>query len=193
MKCRAILITALRYDRCVAGVRLRSVMSSIIRRRSGLTADVALATGWSLVQRLVLATKPSHQESIPANSGAHPALVDLDNVFQAAAIGWGRLFLVRAIAAATIALMIMASSRVKSFLMWFRILRRLCPQPHSTTKMASPRVPLSGHLARRPSVFMCPISGSMALRRRRSFFSAGVRPRLHPEIRTRVVSTPWPR
>lgn len=59
--------------------------------------------------------------------------------------------------------------------------------------MASPRVPLSGHLARRPSVFMCPISGSMALRRRRSFFSTGVKSRLAPEIRTRVVSTPWPR
>ena len=71
------------------------------------------------------------------------------------------------------ALAIMASSRVKSFLIWFRILRRLCLQPEKTAKMASPQVPLSGHLARRPSVFMCPISGSMALRRRRSFFSAG--------------------
>jgi hypothetical protein len=49
-------------------------MSSIIRRRSGLTADVALAMGWSPVQRFVSATKPSHQEAIPANSGAHPAL-----------------------------------------------------------------------------------------------------------------------
>ena len=53
--------------------------------------------------------------------------------------------------------------------------------------------PLSGHLARRPSVFMCPISGSIALRRLRSFARSGVMPRLVPLIRTLVVSTPWPR
>ncbi|MDT8329393.1 MAG: hypothetical protein RQ750_18855, partial [Roseovarius sp.] len=41
--------------------------------RSGLTADVAFAMGWSPDQRLVSATKPSHQEAIPANSDAPPA------------------------------------------------------------------------------------------------------------------------
>lgn len=55
------------------GDRLRSVMSSIIRRRSGLTAGVASAMGWSPDLRLVSATKPSHQQAIPANSLNHPA------------------------------------------------------------------------------------------------------------------------
>ena len=57
----------------MAGDRLRSVISSIIRRRGGLTADVALAMGWSAVYRLVSAAKPSHEEVIPANSDARPA------------------------------------------------------------------------------------------------------------------------
>jgi hypothetical protein len=38
-------------------------------------------------------------------------------------------------------------------------------QPHSTAKRAPPVVPFSGHQVRRPSVFMWPIIGSMALRR----------------------------
>ena len=42
--------------------------------------------------------------------------------------------------------------------------RMLRPQAQSTAKMASPAAPLSGHRARRPSFFMWPISGSMALR-----------------------------
>jgi hypothetical protein len=37
--------------------------------------------GWSPVQRLVSATKPSHQEAIPANSGAHPALAGSFNPY----------------------------------------------------------------------------------------------------------------
>jgi hypothetical protein len=48
-------------------------MSSIMRRRSGLTAAVASAMGWSPGQGLVSATKPSHQEAIPANTHANPA------------------------------------------------------------------------------------------------------------------------
>ena len=71
-----------------------------------------------------------------------------------------------------------------------RIFRMLCPQPQRTAKTASPMVPLSGHRARRPSVFMWPISGSIALRHRSSRFSVGVRPRRVPLIRTRVVDTP---
>ncbi len=52
----------------------------------------------------------------------------------------------------------------------------LWPLPHRTAKIASPMVPFSGQRARRPSVFMWPISGSMALRRRRSAIILGVRP-----------------
>jgi hypothetical protein len=54
-------------------------------------------------------------------------------------------------------------------------------------------VPFKGHLARRPSVFMWPISASMALRRRRSAISFGVRPRRVPLIRKRILVSPWPR
>ena len=53
--------------------------------------------------------------------------------------------------------------------------------------------PFSEHRARRPSIFMWPISGSMALRRLSSFASSGVRPRRMPLIKTLVVLTPWPR
>jgi hypothetical protein len=52
--------------------------------------------------------------------------------------------------------------------------------------------PFSGQLARRPSAFMCPIFGPMALRRLRSSARSGVMPRLVPLIRTLAVSTPWP-
>jgi hypothetical protein len=38
----------------------------------------------------------------------------------------------------------------------------VCPQAQRTAKMASPTVPLSMHLLRRPSVFMWPVSASMA-------------------------------
>ena len=69
----------------------------------------------------------------------------------------------------------------------------LCPQAQRTAKTASPKVPFNGHLARRPSAFMCPISGSMPLRRFSSFASTGVSPRRVPLISTRVVPTPWPR
>ena len=43
--------------RNVAGDRLRSVMSRVIRRRNGLTAEVASAMGWSPDQRLVLSNE----------------------------------------------------------------------------------------------------------------------------------------
>lgn len=72
-----------------------------------------------------------------------------------------------------------------------RILRRLWPQAPSIAKTASPTVPLSRQRARRSSVFMWPISGSMALRQCRSLASTGVMPRRVPLIRTRVVSTPY--
>lgn len=78
-------------------------------------------------------------------------------------------------------------------LRWARIMRMLCPQPQSTAWSASPSVPLRAQRARRPSVFMCPITGSIALRRRRSRRSAGVIPRRWPEMNASVVCTPWPR
>ena len=53
----------------------------------------------------------------------------------------------------------------------------LWPQAQRTAKIASPIRPFKGHLARRPSAFICPISGSMALRRFRSLASDGVMPR----------------
>jgi hypothetical protein len=40
--------------------------------------------------------------------------------------------------------------------------------------------PFSGDLATQPSLFMCPISGAIALRRLRSFARSGVMPRLVP-------------
>ena len=58
---------------------------------------------------------------------------------------------------------------------------------------ASPVVPLRGHRARGPSDFMWPISGSMALRRRRSLRRRDVRPRRVPLTRTLVPCTRWPR
>ena len=81
----------------------------------------------------------------------------------------------------------------KSALRYARIFRMLWPQPQSTAKRASPSVPLRGDRDRQPSVFMWPISASMALRRRRSAISFGVRPRLVPLISTRVFRAPWPR
>ena len=66
----------------------------------------------------------------------------------------------------------------------------LWPQAQRAAKRASPLVPFDGHRDRRPSVLMWPISGSMALLRRRSATGLGVNPRLVPLIRTQVVSTP---
>jgi len=63
-----------------------------------------------------------------------------------------------------------------------------------TAKMAVRGAPLEGHLGKATVAFhVAGISGSMALRRRRQFLSFGVKPRLAPEIRTWVFSTPWPR
>ncbi len=78
-------------------------------------------------------------------------------------------------------------------LMWARNLRLLWQRPQRTANVKLPNVRLSGQRAKRPSDFMCPISGSMALRRLSSFASRGFRPRRVPLINTRVVSTPWPR
>ena len=58
----------------------------------------------------------------------------------------------------------------------------LWPQAQSVAKRASPMVPFRGQRDRWPSVFMWPISASMALRRRRSEISSGVRPRRVPRI-----------
>lgn len=85
--------------------------------------------------------------------------------------------------------LITARMRAQKRLRWARTFRILWPQAHRTAKMASPKMPLSGDLARRPSAFIWPISGSMALRRLSSFASTGVLPRRVPLISTRVVST----
>ena len=45
----------------------------------------------------------------------------------------------------------------------------------------------------RPSFFMCPIIGSIALRRRRSLAIVLVTPRFAPLMKTTHTSTPWPR
>ena len=59
--------------------------------------------------------------------------------------------------------------------------------PATRTREQFAMVPFKAQRDRRPSVFMWPISGSIALRRRRSAISFGVRPRLVPLIRTRVL------
>ncbi len=81
----------------------------------------------------------------------------------------------------------------KIALRWASILRILWPQAQRTAKIASPPVPLRGQRVSRPSVFMCPISASMALRLRNSFASMGVMPLRMPLINTRVRVTPCPR
>ena len=73
-----------------------------------------------------------------------------------------------------------------------RIMRMFCPQPHILAWSMSPSVPLSGQRARRPSLFMCPNTGSMAALRLMSLHSAGVTPFLCPEMKTSSPSTPWP-
>ena len=54
-------------------------------------------------------------------------------------------------------------------------------------KRASRIVPFNKHRDRLPSVFIRPISASMALRRCRLAISLGLNPRLVPLIRTRVA------
>ena len=73
-----------------------------------------------------------------------------------------------------------------------RIMRMFCPQPHMIAWNMSPSVPLSGQRARRPSLFMCPITGSMAALRLMPLRSAGVTPFLCPEMKTTGPPTPWP-
>ena len=72
-----------------------------------------------------------------------------------------------------------------------RIFQMLCPQPQSMGKIASPEVSFRRQRARRPSVFMWRISGSIALRRRSCAFSPGVRPRRMPESSTCVPRSRW--
>ena len=60
----------------------------------------------------------------------------------------------------------------------------LCPAPHSSALIASPSTPLRKFLARRPSDFMCPITGSAAFLRLSFRWIAAVTPRLAPAIQT---------
>jgi hypothetical protein len=46
---------------------LPRVLGADLRRRSGLTATVASAMGWSPNDRFAEATEPSHQEVIPTS------------------------------------------------------------------------------------------------------------------------------
>jgi len=66
----------------------------------------------------------------------------------------------------------------KSALRGARIILRLWPAPHSTACIASPKVPLSQLRRSSPSFFMCPIIGSMALRRLSKRLALGLRPRV---------------
>jgi hypothetical protein len=58
--------------------RLRRFMLSILRRRSGITAVMVSVNFWGMglspIDKLVSATKPSHQETIPNNINPTPAL-----------------------------------------------------------------------------------------------------------------------
>lgn len=53
----------------MAGERLRSVMSSTIRRRRGLTADAVTAKGWSPGKSVVSAISANNDAS-PASAGS---------------------------------------------------------------------------------------------------------------------------
>lgn len=74
-----------------------------------------------------------------------------------------------------------------------RIRRGLCPAPHITACSPLPGAPLSGLGPSRPSIFMFPMTGSMALRRLIIALSALVMPRRCPERRVRTPSTSTPR
>ena len=80
--------------------------------------------------------------------------------------------------------------RSRSFFIRSRI---LWPAPQSTACNASPSAPFNGFRSSRPSVFMCPIVGSMALRRLIMAFSPRVTPRRWPDrkIWTPSTTTPW--
>ena len=60
-------------------------------------------------------------------------------------------------------------------------------------KRVAPWVPFRVLRLSRPSFFMCPIIGSIALRRRRSLAIVPVTPRFAPLMKTTHTSTPWPR
>ncbi|WP_340317078.1 hypothetical protein [Rhizorhabdus argentea] len=60
-------------DRWVAGDRLPKLMSSIMRRCSGLAATAASGHGWPPDQGLDSNTPPSHQEAIASDTNAAPA------------------------------------------------------------------------------------------------------------------------
>lgn len=64
-----------------------------------------------------------------------------------------------------------ANTKAKKARRAARINLKLCPAPHSSACIASPISPLSQFLSSSPSFFMCPMVGSMAWRRRSSFFS----------------------
>src|SRR4030088_301578 len=66
-KKRPNLATACTYDRCVAGDRLRTVMSSIMRRRSGLISVIGGLPfqGWGA------APKPWQTEHLELSATAH--------------------------------------------------------------------------------------------------------------------------
>lgn len=63
----------------------------------------------------------------------------------------------------------------------------LYAQAQNTVEMALPNRPLRGHLPSRPSIFICPISGSVALRRFRGFANARVMPRRWLLIRMQIM------
>ena len=69
----------------------------------------------------------------------------------------------------------------------------LWPAPHRTACNASPSAPFNGLRASRPSVFICPIVGSIALRRLIIACSVRLMPRFCPDRRIRMPSSsaPW--
>jgi hypothetical protein len=68
----------------------------------------------------------------------------------------------------------------------------LWPAPHMTACSASPSAPLSGFRLNLPSIFMCPMAGSMALRRLIIAFIVRVT-RRWPDLKISMLSifTPW--
>src|SRR3712207_2325035 len=85
------------------------------------------------------------------------------------------------------------SRRARSQASQARSSRRLWPAAARMTLAASPSVPSRKLRPSRPSLFMWPMTGSMALRRRRSRRMVGVTPRFWPARTTRSRSASWPR
>jgi transposase InsO family protein len=168
-------------------------IKGVVRGKKVITTnpDSSLSCPDDKVNRLFTADRPntlwvSDFTYVPTWSGTvyvvHPEQRDL--ACFAACVGSAT-----ALKAATIAAIIQTGQDLRGA----RIFRMLCRQAQRTAKSASPRVPFKVHRARRPSVFMWPISASMALRRRRSAISPGVRPRRVPLISARVLVSAWPR